>query len=479
MNYNEKGLINLVKKHLSQTILHTQRLPQSGSHRLYVRLFLANGQTVMGAYNEDVKENEAFFSFTQSFLQANINVPRILAISEDRMYYLLTDLGDETLYQYLSRRRRGKVLPNDVYDYYRTVIQQLPRIQVVAKKHIDFSVCYPRPAFDRQSMQWDLSYFKYYFLKLFPVAFDEQLLEEDFNQLIHYLMEVNQDYFLYRDFQSRNVMLRQGNVYFLDYQGGRKGALQYDLASLLYDAKAALSEVKRKELLNYYLDELSKYEEVHREEFIAHYYAFVLIRILQALGTYGYRGMIEHKMHFVMSIPYAMKNLKHLIDNNLIKIELPELKRVLRALIAMDWQKQMNYTEHLIKPNVLNVVVDSFSYKKSIPFDYSGNGGGFVFDCRFLPNPGREAQYKKLTGKDTAVKAYLEDFMEVMAFRTNVFAIVESAIDNYLRRQFTHLTVHFGCTGGQHRSVYFAEALAQHIAQHYPKVNVILQHTNL
>lgn len=479
MSYNEQLLLKLAEQKLAQKVMSTQRLAPSGSSRVYVRLFLDNGHTVMGAYNEDVKENEAFFTFTQFFEKEGVNVPHLFAISNDRCYYVQTDLGDEPLFSYLSRRRSGKLIPNDVYDYYRKVIQQLPKIQLAGKKQFNFDVCYPRAAFDRQSMQWDLSYFKYYFAKLSGITFDEQLLEDDFNRLMDYLLEVDQDFFLYRDFQSRNIMLRQGKVFFIDYQGGRRGALQYDVASLLYDGKAGLSEMKRKELLQYYLEELSKYMPVDKAAFTNHFYAFVLIRILQAMGTYGYRGIFERKSHFVLSIPFAIQNLKYLLDNNSIKLDLPELKKVLKGLIAIDWQKRMNITENLEKKDVLNVVVTSFSYKKGIPQDHSGNGGGFVFDCRALPNPGREAKYKNMTGKDKEVIDYLEDFSEVHAFKNHVFELVDASVDNYCSRHFTHLSVNFGCTGGQHRSAYFAESMAAHLRKQYPEINVILLHTNI
>lgn len=239
MSFNEKKLIDLAQCTYNNNVTSTERIAQSGSNRIYVRLFLANGETLMGAYNDNVKENEAFFAFTNFFLQKKIQVPHLLAISNDRQYYLLTDLGDETLYSFLTNRRTN-TLSNEVFDYYKKVIRQLPIIQLSGKQNFDFSVCYPRHAFDRQSMQWDLNYFKYYFLKLAGIPFDEQLLENDFNTLINYLLEIDQDYFLFRDFQSRNIMLHEGEVYFIDYQGGRKGALPYDIASLLYDAKADL-----------------------------------------------------------------------------------------------------------------------------------------------------------------------------------------------------------------------------------------------
>ena len=468
-------LTTLAARCTGKNVERTQPIAQSGSHRVYVRLFLNDGTTLMGAYNDDIKENEAFFAFTDFFGKEHLNVPKVLAISGDRMHYIQNDLGNETLFSYLTRRKTETgTIPDDVIDYFKKVLQQLPLIQLCGKKNFDFSVCYPSPAFDRHSIQWDLNYFKYYFLKLAYIPFDELHLENDFNTLIESLLEADQDYFLYRDFQSRNIMLKDGDVYFIDYQGGRKGALQYDLASLLYQAKAGLPDPLREELLDFYLDELTKHLTIDRQQFRKHYYLYVLVRQLQVLGAYGYRGYYEKKAHFLQSIPPAVENIRTLMDKGLISVELPELTKALRAITAIDWTARTQ--PPAAEEGKLTVEVRSFSFKKGIPEDLSGNGGGFVFDCRALPNPGREPQYRSMTGLDRPVIEYLEKYPEVEAFKQHLFAIADMSVDNYLERKFTHLSISCGCTGGQHRSVYFAQSVADHLRAKYPDVNVVLVH---
>lgn len=463
----------LVSNYTPTPIAKTEPIAQSGSHRVYTRIFLADGTTLMGAYNDDLKENEAFFSFTDFFLKEKINVPKILIISKNREYYLLEDLGDELLLNYLNRRK--KVLnitttPPDAFEYFKEALRQLVRFQLAGHHGFDFSRCYPCDEFGAQAMQWDLNYFKYFFLKLTYIPFDEQALEADFQSLIRYLLETRHDYFMFRDFQSRNIMIHDNQLYFIDYQGGRRGALQYDVSSLLFQAKAGLSTEERERLLDFYLDELSKYQQVDKSEFRKHYYGYVLIRVLQTLGAYGYRGYYERKSHFLQSIPPAVQNLRYLLEADKIALELPALKAVIREITGREWEKKA------ADDGVLTVVVSSFSYKKGIPEDESSNGGGFVFDCRALPNPGREARYKHSTGRDRDVIEYLEHYEEVERFKQHVFAIVDMSVDNYLERRFTHLCANFGCTGGQHRSVYFAQQTADHLRAKYPNVNVVLRH---
>lgn len=465
-------LTQLAEEYAKQSVKKCEPLAQSGSHRRYFRLTLEDESTLIGAFNDDVAENIAFFTYTQFFTEKHFNVPTLLVVAPDKQHYLQTDLGKTTLYDFLSANRDEQGQPTaEVVAYYEQVVRQLPDLQLSGHEGIDFSVAYPRAAFDRQSMQWDLNYFKYYFLKLVNVSFNEQLLENDYNNLIDYLLSAESDYFLYRDFQSRNVMVDNGSVYFIDYQGGRKGALQYDVASLLYDAKADLSPELREHLLNIYLDTLAQHIEVDRQAFLSYFQGFVLIRILQAMGAYGYRGYFERKTHFLQSVPYAVHNLDNLLSNFNLPIELPELTRVLRGIINSDFVKPYQPAK------TLTVQVQSFSYKQSIPNDPSPNGGGFVFDCRALPNPGREQQYRAFTGKDACVIDYLNQYPAIHEFKSHVFAIVDMSVDNYLERHFDHLMVNFGCTGGQHRSVYFAEQTAKHIQNKYPGVKVELKHT--
>jgi len=471
MNSIEQKLLLLAKK-IGPNFFRIEKLPQSGSNRQYFRIFAENN-TIIGVFNHDVKENSAFFSFTKFFLSQKINVPKVIAIDETQQFYLLEDLGNETLFSFLSKNRTDEKIEEPVITLYKKTLQQLPLLQLSGKKGLDFSVCYPRSAFDKQSMLWDLNYFKYYFLKLVNIPFDEQLLEDDFHCFIDFLWEADHDYFMFRDFQSRNIMILTDEPYFIDYQGGRRGALQYDVASLLYDGKADLPPELREEQLHYYLEQLSKHIDINKELFCQYYHGFVLIRILQALGTYGFRGYYEKKSHFLQSIPFAVKNLKYLLPKLDFSAKIPTLTNVIQKICESDFVAACSLPE-----NRLTVTITSFSYKKGIPQDMTSNGGGFVFDCRALPNPGRLPEFKNATGKEEEVIDYLEKHDEVQRFKELTTQLVLQSVENYLARKFSHLMVNFGCTGGQHRSVYFAEKLAEHLKKEYPQINVVLAHKN-
>jgi aminoglycoside/choline kinase family phosphotransferase len=462
-------LISLFESHFKEEVTFFEQLPASGSYREYARMKSASHQLV-GAYNQDIKENQAFLEFSAHFRNKNIPVPHIYAVNNNMDCYLQEDLGNTTLFDFISKTREEEGFSSKIVDEYKKVLRELPRIQLVAGKDIDYSVCYPREAFDKQSMMWDLNYFKYYFLKLAKIPFDEQALEDDFQVFSDYLLAVDNNAFLYRDFQSRNIMLKDGKVYFIDYQGGRKGALQYDLASLLYDAKANIPEAEREELLEFYLDELNQYKQVDRAKFKSLFGGYVLIRIMQAMGAYGFRGFYEKKEHFLKSIPFALKNLETLLAKNTIQAKLPELFKVLKAVTESVFLKTISPSN-----DRLTVRISSFSYKKGIPHDPSGNGGGFVFDCRAIHNPGRYAEYKHLTGKDPQVQEFLEEKSTIASFMASVISLVSQSVEVYSSRGFSHLCVSFGCTGGQHRSVYAAEKLAEYLRNNYP-VTVVLQH---
>jgi aminoglycoside/choline kinase family phosphotransferase len=448
-------------------------LPVSGSYRKYYRLQHGE-ETVIGVFNDDRKENEAFLSFTENFILHGLPVPQVHAVDDERLVYLLSDLGDQTLFSYLSARRKDDLdFPQDIVSLYEKVVEILPEFQVVAGSDLDYSRCYPRQAFDSQSMMWDLNYFKYYFLKLAKVPFDEQKLEDDFHTLVRFLRAAGSGHFMYRDFQSRNVMLVEGEPWFIDYQGGRKGPLQYDIASLLYDAKASIPESVRERLLEKYLDGVGKYFPIDRDAFRLYYPGFVLIRILQALGAYGFRGYYENKPHFLKSIPFAIENLEHLLNAKFVPVHLPMLEKVLAQIVSNPSFRSFRETT-----SPLLVSISSFSYKSGIPGDDSGNGGGFVFDCRALPNPGRFEEYKVFSGKDQPVITFLEKEPAVGEFLNHAFSMVDHSIRVYIERGFTNLSVSFGCTGGQHRSVYCAGELAKHIASKFG-VTVSLHHREL
>ena len=443
-----------------------------GSARKIIRL-AGGGRSAVGILNQDRAENVAFLTFTRHFLRHRLPVPELYEEDLDRGAYLEQDLGDSTLFDLLARNRRGAEIAPEVIAAYDKVVELLPRFQVEAGRDLDYSVCYPRPSFDRQSIAWDLNYFKYYFLKLAGIPFSEQKLEEDFGRLSRFLLTAAREYFLYRDFQSRNIMLVDGRPHFLDYQGGRKGALQYDIASLLYDAKADLPPELRQRLLERYLDALAGHVTLDRESFLRHYYGFVYIRIMQALGTYGFRGFYERKPHFLQSVPYALKNLRWLAHNVSLPIALPTLLGAFEAMLRSERLQELDGAR-----GVITVRVFSFSFHRGLPADDTGNGGGFVFDTRSIPNPGREERYKTLTGKDAPVIEYLEQQESVRDYFSNVTALVDASVGDYQRRGFKNLMVSFGCTGGQHRSVYFAERLAAHLRAR-DGVEVVLRHREL
>lgn len=446
-------------------------LAPSGSDRIYYRLQSKN-KLAVGAYNPHPQENAAFIAFSEHFYAKGLPVPQIFAVDAEHDIYLQEDLGATTLYSYLLQK--DDYFPDYLVKIYKRVVEQLARLQVLGGQGLDYSKCFPRTDFDRQSILWDFNYFKYYFLRLAHVPFDEQRLEEDAHRLSDFLLATDTSHFMFRDFQTRNIMIKNGEPIFIDYQGGRRGALQYDLASLLYQAKANIPDDIRDELLEHYLDALHELQPVDRAAFIDHYYGYVFIRSIQVLGAYGFRGLYERKEHFIQSIPYAIRNIKWLLDNHKIALEMPELRRALEGVIA---SKQFEPFDKIKSgTSLLTVNVSSFSYKiNGIPPDDTGNGGGFVFDCRFIHNPGRYEPYKQLTGRDEAVINFLQHHSKMGDFLQDVFRIVDAAVEDYIERSFTHLHVSFGCTGGQHRSVYAAEALTRHLKDKYG-VRVSLQH---
>jgi aminoglycoside/choline kinase family phosphotransferase len=447
-----------------------------GSGRKIIRLS-RDDQTAIGILYGVREENAAFLAFSRHFRHHGLLVPEIFAADLDHGAYIEEDLGDTTLFDFLSRNRSGDSIAAPVVDYYREVVAELPRFQIEAGRDLDYSVCYPRGSFDRQSINWDINYFKYYFLRLAAIPFNEQALEDDFGRLTDLLLEAPGDYFLYRDFQSRNVLLHQGRPFFVDYQGGRKGALQYDIASLLFDAKADLPPLLRQQLLDSYLDALRKHIPFDRETFLRYYYAFVYVRIMQALGAYGFRGFYERKPHFLQSVPYALKNIRWLLHNAKLPIELPALMSAFQSMLGSERLQRLAPTAQPLMQNLV-VRIFSFSFHHDPPKDDTGNGGGFIFDARSLPNPGREERFKQLTGKDAPVIDYLNQQEGVHQYLANAIALVESSVTSYQQRGFKNLMVSFGCTGGQHRSVFLAEHLAKRL-RGQGGVEVAVRHLDL
>jgi len=467
-------LEKLFEQHFRKQALRVRALQGelSGSGRKIFRLSNDEVSAIGILYNVR-EENAAFLEFSRHFKRHGLPVPEIYAEDLDQGAYLEEDFGDTTLFEFLSKNRSGEQIAPQAVEAYRKVVAVLPRFQIEAGRDLNYSVCYPRGSFDQQSIAWDLNYFKYYFLRLAGIPFNEQALEDDFGRLTNFLLSADCNYFLYRDFQSRNIMLSGGEPFFLDYQGGRKGALQYDIASLLYDAKADLPPELRQQLLDLYIERLGDFVDVGREAFLEYYYAYVYVRILQALGAYGFRGFYERKAHFLQSVPYALKNLRWLLHNVKLPIALPTLMEAFNSMLASEKLQSL-----ATDAENLTVRIFSFSFHRGWPKDESGNGGGHVFDGRCLPNPGREERFKSLTGKDAPVTDYLNQQEGVHQFLASVMSLVDASVSEYQRRGFKNLMVSFGCTGGQHRSVYLAEQLARRLRGRNG-VDVVVRHREL
>jgi RNase adapter protein RapZ len=448
-------------------------LPQSGSDRRYFRIIDEKGASLIATYGLNIQENETFVYFSDHFKAKVLPVPEILAVNYDKTAYLQEDFGKTSLIDVLEEKGYGE----ESYALFKESLHQLVRLQVLGDEGLNYSRCLTNEEFGHQAIMADLLYFKYYFLDTLARPYDKQKLIDDFEALSSYLTHTEYKYFMFRDFQSRNIMVREdGSVHFIDYQGGMKGAPQYDVASILWQARANLPDEWKASLLEDYMDSFEAIiqDSIDREVFRSQYNGYVLIRLMQVLGAYGFRGLFERKAHFLTSIPLALRNLRDFIEHNSIGIVLPEFKKVLA--ICVDEEVIERFTPIQADDDTsLTVKVCSFSYKKGLPLDESGNGGGFVFDCRGIDNPGRHDQYKEIHGRDRPVMDFLERQTRMQDFLNSVFDMIDISVEEYIRRGFTSLSVNFGCTGGQHRSVYAADALAKHLKDKY-KVKVELSH---
>lgn len=461
-----KELEQLFQQFTGERVESCVELSASGSNRKYFRLKGGN-LTLIGVEGTSVEENNAFIKMAKHFESKGLPVPKFVAQSVDGMHYIQEDLGDTLLFDFIAEGRKTGVFCEEEKEMLRKTMQLLPEVQVKGAEGFDFSVCYPQPEFNERSILWDLNYFKYCFLKSTGIEFQENKLEDDFARLSAILLHSVTNTFMYRDFQSRNVMIKNGEPYFIDFQGGRKGPLYYDVASFLWQAKAKYSDALREELLGVYLDSLEKLLPVDKTTFREELKHFVLFRTLQVLGAYGFRGYFEKKPHFLQSIPHAIQNLRDIIRDE--QPQYPYLLDVLREMTELQQFREVEVKKPLV------VKVYSFSYKKGIPNDDSGNGGGFVFDCRAVNNPGKYERYAHVTGLETSVKQFLEDDGEILAFLQSAYNMVDASVKRYKDRGFTNLMVSFGCTGGQHRSVYSAQKMAEHI-HHKFDVEVVLVH---
>ena len=463
-------LNELYKKVVGKECAEIEQMPTSGSNRLYFRL--KGEQSLIGVIGELKEENEAFLYMDEHFSKKGLPVPRVLAVSDDKMAYVQEDLGDCILFNAIEKGRKTRQFGEEEKKLLSKTIRRLCEFQFRGADGMDFSKCYPAPEFNARSIFWDLNYFKYCFLKAVGLDFNEGQLEDDFQRLTDVLLRSNSATFMYRDFQSRNVMIKDGEPWFIDFQGGRKGPFFYDVASFLWQAKANFPDSLRKELLKEYIEELRKYKYVDENYFYSQLRHFVLFRTLQVLGAYGFRGYFEKKPHFMQSVPFAINNLRHLLDEPYV--EYPYLNKLLKELVNMS-----QFTDEMQK-HLLTVKVMSFAYKKGIPNDNSGNGGGYVFDCRASNNPGKYDRYKPYTGLDQQVIKFIEDDGELLTFLDHAYALVDASVKRYIERGFTNLMVCFGCTGGQHRSVYSAQHMAEHIHKKFNvKVELVHREQNI
>jgi len=468
-------LSELIRRYCGADAQSVTRLTAAGSNRIYYRLSLSDGKTVVGVEGTNPDENKAFLVIDRHLREAGLPVPGVLSVSDSGMCYLLQDLGDDSLFGLMESARESGSYSTEQIGLLEKVMRLLPDLQFKGGKGLDYSVCFPCESFDRRSIFWDLNYFKYSFLKATGLEFHEARLEDDFERFATVLLaDSPYDTFMYRDFQARNVMVKDGEPWFIDFQGGRRGPVEYDVASFLWQARAAYPAQLREHLIDTYIDSLARYRKVDASAFRKGLMNMVLFRTLQVLGAYGFRGYFERKQHFIESIPAAISNLKELLGAGVGAKEYPYLIEVLRGLVELPQFAPASAPAD----GKLTVRVMSFSYRKGgIPEDKSGNGGGFVFDCRAMHNPGKYDKYKKITGADAPVIEFLESQGEVQRYLENVYGLVDPAVDKYIERGFLNLMVSFGCTGGQHRSLYCANHLAEHLKSKYgDRIHIVLEH---
>ena len=462
-------LKTLFESYTGQQLTERTELPTSGSHRRYFRLKGGN-ISIVGVIGTSLEEDRAFVAISKHFKEKGLNVPTVLAVSEDGMSYIQEDLGEKMLFDLIAQGRDSGFYNSYESNLLCRTIEQLPKIQFKGAEGLDWNVCYPQKEFDARMVDFDLNYFKYCFLKATGLEFNEGRLQDDFERLKAELLKDSDNTFLYRDFQARNVIIRDGEPYFIDYQGGRRGPIYYDVASFIWQARARYPDELKEELIRTYLRSLRSFLPVDEDHFRERLRLFVLFRTLQVLGAYGFRGYFEKKPHFLASVPFALDNLRSLL--RIPFSDYPYLNSILTELTNMPQFYEIAVDKRL------EVHIYSFAYKKGIPTDTTGNGGGYVFDCRSVNNPGKYEHYRQFNGNDPEVIKFLEDDGEVLVFLESVYKLVDAHVQRFIERKFTHLQVCFGCTGGQHRSVFCAERLAAHLAGRY-NVKVKLTHREL
>ena len=468
-----KHIENLYNTKYAQPWDRIQKIPQSGGDRIYFRISTGT-QTIIATYNNNIKENQTFIYFANYFYAKGMPVPQIIAVNEACNTYLQEDVGAVSLLDILEKE--GKT--ERVFSLFQKSLTALAQLQIVGAKGLDYAQCVTSKYFGKHSILTDLLYYKYYFLDTLQYPYDKQALIDEFELLSDQLAVNHFDNFMFRDFQSRNIMVHQEEVYFIDFQGGMQGGLPYDVASLLWQAKAGLSNEWKEKLLNHYIQELQKLlpGSIEASAFKKQYNGFVLLRLLQVMGAYGFRGLFERKAHFLSSIPLGLENLKSFLQTYDLDKDTPVFASILKWMVSDEVIARFTPpTANADTPLV--ITIHSFSYKKGIPTDTTDNGGGFVFDMRGILNPGRIEAYKNQSGMDKPVQDFLEQRTKMNVFLNSVWDLIDITVEDYLKRGFTSLQINFGCTGGQHRSVYAAEQTARHLRNKY-KIKVLLTHTN-
>ena len=480
-----QNILAELTRSIGETPIEILPIAASGSARKYYRIFTER-RSMIGTYSENTEENKAFLAFSKHFHDLGLNVPEVFAVNKEKTCYLQSDFGDDNLFAHVQKSLMANVGPStgsetlislgeNVIELYKKALKHLVRFQCIGHQGLDYSKAYPTERFDRQGILDDLNYFKYYFVKPHEeIEFNEARLGKDFEAFADFVSQAPCDFFMYRDFQSRNIMVKDNELYFIDFQGGRKGPLNYDVVSLLYQVKAQMPQATRDELIQYYKEELKPFVNPDEVKFDLYQPYFVYLRLLQVLGAYGFRGLIQKKSHFIESIPFALKELKTWNEKHPLT-DYPELQNVISQLPTLNYPTTLNSQLSTLNSK-LTVTINSFSFRKGYPNDFSGNGGSFVFDCRALPNPGREPEFKTKTGRDWEVIDYLMAKPPVHVFLDHVKGIVGQSVENYKERHFSHLMVSFGCTGGQHRSVFFAQTIYEWLKTAYPDINLKLNH---
>ena len=469
-----QNILAEITRSIGETPLNILPIAASGSARKYFRI-ITDQRSLIGTFSSNIEENEAFLSFCQHFHKLGLNVPEVFAVNEEKTCYLQSDFGEDNLFAHVQKTLQSGGYGENTIRLFKKALSHLVKFQCLGHQGLDYSKAYPTPSFDRQSILNDLNYFKYYFLKPHEeIDFNETRLDKDFSAFADFVSKASNDFFMYRDFQSRNIIVKDNELYFIDFQGGRRGPLNYDVVSLLYQVKAQMPQNLRDELIDYYKTELAQYVNPDEVKFDLYQPYFVYLRLLQVLGAYGFRGLIQKKSHFIESIPYALKELTVWNENHPLT-DYPELQTIFSQLSTLNYPLPTDSQLSTLNSK-LSVTINSFSFKKGYPNDFSGNGGGFVFDCRALPNPGREPEFKTKTGRDWEVIDYLMAKPQVHIFLDHVKAIVCQSVDNYIERHFSNLMISFGCTGGQHRSVFFAQTIYEWLKTTYPDINLKLNH---